>query len=68
MLLAFVFSFGGVHAQGTKDIIYSYPDKQLKVVYSEFDDDGAYSVQVSPDVEPPSNNQSQYISFRQEQG
>ena len=62
LLLVFVSSFGGIHAQ-TKDVIYSYPDKQLKVIYSEFDDDGAYSVQVSPDVEPPSNTNLKSFPF-----
>ena len=62
LLLVFVSSFGGIHAQ-TKDVIYSYPDKQLKVIYSEFDDNGAYSVQVSPDVDPPSNTNLNTLPF-----
>ena len=62
LLLVFVSSFGGIHAQ-TKDVIYSYPDKQLKVIYSEFDDNGAYSVQVSPDVDPPSNTNLKSFPF-----
>ena len=63
MLLVFVSSFWEAHAQGTKDVVYSYPDKQLKVIYSEFDDYGAYSVQVSPDVEPPSNTNLKSFPF-----
>lgn len=63
MLLVFVSSFWEAHAQGTKDVIYSYPDKQLKVIYSEFDDNGAYSVQVSPDVDPPSNTNLKSFPF-----
>lgn len=53
----------GVYAQDAKDVVYSYPDKKLKVVYSEFDDYGAYSVQVSPDVEPPSNTNLKSFPF-----
>ena len=35
----------------------------MKVIYSEFDDNGAYSVQVSPDVDPPSNTNLKSFPF-----
>ncbi len=63
MLVLFLVCGIGVHAQGTKEIIYAYPDKNLKVVYAEFDDNGAYTVQVSPDVEPPLNTNLKIFPF-----
>lgn len=53
----------GVYAQGHKDVLYSHPEKKLKVIYGEFDDDGAYSVQISPDVDPPSNSNINTFPF-----
>lgn len=50
-------------AQELKESLQYYPEKNLKAQYVELDNNGAYSVQISPVVEPPSNSNIIMLPF-----
>lgn len=62
-LMIIVFFAIKIHAQEYKESLLFYPEKNLKSFYVELNDDGAYSVQISPMVEPPSNSNITILPF-----
>ena len=50
-------------AQELKESLQYYLEKNLKAQYVELDNNGAYSVQISPVVEPPSNSNIIMLPF-----
>lgn len=63
LIISFFIYDTTIHAQEFKESLQYYPEKNLKAHYVELNNNGAYSVQISPVVDPPSNSNIIMLPF-----